>query len=127
MESRFLPLAFLLTRSNPSRALKAAQEQEDRQRRRNRRDRAQCAAETAEQRGDRLKKGRERDDSCQAHYSVCERQATLQWKSTSKCGTETPEERETRSGSLPIRALEAMNGCDGIALSLHRFHISLQL
>ena len=36
--------------SNPRRALKLAQEQEDRRRCRNERDRARCAAETAEQR-----------------------------------------------------------------------------
>ena len=37
---RVLPSAFLLTRSNPRRPLKSAQEQEDRRRRRNKRDRA---------------------------------------------------------------------------------------
>ena len=64
MESYFfrvLPSAFLLTRSDPRRALKSAQEQEDWRRRRNKRDRARRAAETAEQRSERLKKRRVAD------------------------------------------------------------------
>ena len=76
MESYFfrvLPSAFLLTQSNPRRALKSAQEQEDRQQGRNK-----GAAETAEQRGERLKKRQERDHA----QIVSERQATSQWKNT---------------------------------------------
>ena len=74
---RVLPSAFLLTRSNPRRALKLVQEQEDRRRRRNKRDRTRHAAETAEQRNERLKKRREKDHARHAAQTVSERQATL--------------------------------------------------
>ena len=47
--------------SNPRRALKSAQEQENHRRRRNERDRAWRAAETVEQRSERLRKQMERD------------------------------------------------------------------
>ena len=99
MESYFfrvLPSTFLLTWTNPGRALKSAQEQEDRRWRRNKRDRAQRAAETAEQRSKRLKKRRERDHARHAAQTVSERQATSWWKSTGEHGAETPKERETR-------------------------------
>ena len=45
------------SQSNPRRALKSVQEQEDRRRHRNKRDRAQHAAETVEQRSERLRSG----------------------------------------------------------------------
>ena len=58
--------------SNPRRALKSAQEQEDRRRRRNERDRARRAAETAEQRSERLRKRRERDCARRAAQTASE-------------------------------------------------------
>ena len=64
--------------SNPRRALKSAQEQEDRRRRRNERDRARRAAETAEQRSERLRKRRERDHARRAAQTASESQATSQ-------------------------------------------------
>ena len=104
---RVLLLTFLLTWSNPKRALKSAQEQEDWQRRRNKRDRARRAAETAEQRSERLQKRRERDHARHAAQTVSERQATSQWKITGEHrAAETPEERETRNGSSAIRHFE---------------------
>ena len=90
MESYFfrvLPSASLLTRSNPRRALKLAQEQEDWRRRRNKRDRAWRAAETAEQRNER---GGRRIRPCRhAAQTVSEREATSHWKSTGERGAET--------------------------------------
>ena len=101
--------------SNPRRALKSAQEQEDRRWRRNERDRARRAAETAEQRSERLRKRRERDRARRATPTAGERQATSQQKSTrerermaaettevmstnqrERLAVETPEERELR-------------------------------
>ena len=73
---------------------------------RNKRDRAQRAAETAEQRSERLKKRWERDHARHAAQTVSERQATSQWKSTGERGAETPEERETRNRSSAIRHFE---------------------
>ena len=110
MESYFfrvLPSTFLLTWSNPKRALKSVQEQEDRRRWRNKKDRARHAAETAEQRSKRLKKRRERDHARHTAQTVSERQATLQWKNTGELrAAETPEERKTRNGSSAIRHFE---------------------
>ena len=53
-----------------------------------------------------MKKRRERDHPRHTAQTVSERQATLQWKSTSECGAETPEEREMRNGSSAIRHFE---------------------
>ena len=64
------------TQSNPRRALKSAQEQEDRRQRRNERDRARRAAEIAEQRGERLRKWRERDRARCAAQTASEKQVT---------------------------------------------------
>ena len=62
--------------SNPRRALKSAQEQEDRRWHRKERDRVRRAAETAEQRSKRLRKWRERDRARCAAQTASERQAT---------------------------------------------------
>ena len=69
------------TQSNPRRALKSAQEQ-DRRRCRNERDRAQHAAETAEQRSERLRKWRERDRARHIAQTASERQVASQQKSS---------------------------------------------
>ena len=53
-----------------------------------------------------MKKRRERDHARNAAHTVSERQATSQWKSTGERGAETPEERETRNGSLAVRHFE---------------------
>ena len=85
--------------SNPRRALKSAQKQEDRRPCRNERDRARCAPETAEQRNKRLRKRRERDCARRAAQTASERQATSQHRSTRECErmtAEIPEERERR-------------------------------
>ena len=82
------------TQSNPRRALKSAQEQDDRRRRRNERDRGRCAAETAEQRSERLRKRKERDRARRAAQSVSKRQAASQQKSTrerERMAAETPD------------------------------------
>ena len=62
------------THSNPRRALKSAQERrsKDRRRRRNERDRARRAAETAEQRSERLRKRWERDRTRRAAQTARE-------------------------------------------------------
>ena len=60
------------------------------------RDRAQRAAETVDQRSERLRKLRVRDCAKHATQTASERQATLQQKSMQKKGNETSEERETR-------------------------------
>ena len=52
------------------------------------------------------RKRRERGCTRYAVQTVSKRQATLQWKSTRKCGAETPEERETRNRSSAIRHFE---------------------
>ena len=70
------------TQSNPRRALKSAQEQEDRRQHRNERDRARRAAETAEQRSERLRKQRERDCARCAAQTASERQVASQQKSS---------------------------------------------
>ena len=67
---------------------------------------ARHAAETAEQRRERLKKRQEKDHArCDAQIAN-ERQATSQWRSTCERGTDTPEERETRNGCSVIRQFE---------------------
>ena len=81
--------------SNPRRALKSAQEQEDRRRRRNKRDRARRAAETVEQMSERLRKRRERDCARRAAQTASERQATSQQRS--------PRERERMAAGNPER------------------------
>ena len=69
--SRLQVVLNMETHSNPRRALKSAQEQEDRRWYRNERDRAWRAAETAEQRSERLTKRRERDRArCAAQLLV---------------------------------------------------------
>ena len=70
--------------SNPRKALKLAQEQEDRRRRRNERDSARRAAETAEQRSERLRKQRERYRARRVAQTASERQATSQQRSPRK-------------------------------------------
>ena len=70
--------------SNPRKALKLAQEQEDRRRRRNERDSARRAAETAEQRSERLRKQRERYRARHVAQTASERQATSQQRSPRK-------------------------------------------
>ena len=62
--------------SNPRRGLKSMQEQGDWRPHRNERDRAQRAAETAEQRNERLRQWRERDHARRAAQTASERQAT---------------------------------------------------
>ena len=62
--------------SNPRRALKSVQEQEDWRRRRNERDRTRRAAETAEQRSERLRKRRERKHARCTAQTASERQVT---------------------------------------------------
>ena len=71
--------------SNPRKALKLAQGQEDRRRRRNERDNARHAAETAEQRSERLRKQRERDRARHVAQTASERQATSQQRSPCEC------------------------------------------
>ena len=119
MESYFfrvLPSAFLLTWSNPKRARKSAQEQEDQRRRRNKRDRARHAAETAQQRSKRLKKWQERDHARHTAQTVSERQATSQWKNTGeRRAGETPEEWKFSDTALWRRRWR----CDGITFNFH--------
>ena len=96
--------------SNPRRALKSAQEQDWRWRR-NERDRARCAAETAEQRSERLRKWKERDRARCAAQTASERQATSQQRSTresERMAAETPEERERRSQRMSTNQHERL-------------------
>ena len=81
---RFRPQVVLKmdAHSNPRRALRSAQEQEDWRWHRNERDRARRAAETVEQRSERLRKQRERDCARHAAQTASERQATSQQRST---------------------------------------------
>ena len=82
--------------SNPKRALKSAQEQEDRQRCRNERGRSTCCRDS-EQRGERLRKRRERDRARRAAQTASERQAASHQISTSeheRMAAETPEEKD---------------------------------
>ena len=97
--------------SNPRIALKSAQEQEDRRWCRNERDRAWRAAETVEQRSERLRKWRERDHARHAAQTASERQATSQQRSTrehERMAAETSEEKETRSRQKSTRERERM-------------------
>ena len=73
------------TQSNPRRALKSAQEQEDQRRQRNETDRAQRAAVAVEQRSEWLRKRKERDRARHAAQTASERQATSQLKSICEC------------------------------------------
>ena len=95
-----LDTSFLNVDTNSSfrRGLKSAEEQ-DRWWRRNASE-SWRAAETAEQRSERLRKQRERDHARRTAQTACEKQATSQWKSTrerKRMPAETPEEREARS------------------------------
>ena len=67
---------------------------------------ARRAAETVEQRSERLKKRQERDHARCAAQTANERQATSQWRSNCERGTDTSEERETRNGGSVIRHFE---------------------
>ena len=66
--------------------------------------RQSLTAETSEQRSEKAKE--ERSYYRHAVQTVSERQATLQWKPTHEREAETPEERETRNGSLAIKHFE---------------------
>ena len=72
------------THSNPRRALKSVQEQEDWRWRRNEGGRARRAAETVEQKSKRLRKRRQRDRARRTAQTASKGQATSQRKSNTK-------------------------------------------
>ena len=76
-----------------------------------RKERARRAAETAEQRSERLRKRRERDRARRAAQTASERQATSRQKSTrerERMAAETPEEREARLQRLSTKQHEKL-------------------
>ena len=71
-------------------------------------EKARCAAKTAEQRSERLRKRRERDHARCAAQTASERQAISQQKNTRECermAVETPEEKDY-SRRVPMNAKE---------------------
>ena len=98
------------TCSNPRRALKSAQEQEDMWWHRNKRGRVRSAAETVEQRSEGLRKWRERDRARRTAQTASERQATSQQRSIHERERMAAESLEEKDYSRKVPAWTWKNG-----------------